>query len=71
MVFLSSSLFLLNMDTELTGKSVSPISANVHVVVQCPEPETEDLPRSNTKLDPSLADGKVVFIFCDIYLFSS
>ena len=69
MVFLSSSLFLLNMDAELNGKSVSLISAEV--VVQCPEPETEDLPRSNTKLDPSLANGKVVFIFCDIYLFSS
>lgn len=57
------------MDTELNGKSVSLIFANV--VVQCPEPETEDFPRSNTKLDPSLANGKVVFIFCVIYIFSS
>ena len=69
MVFLSSSLFLLNINTELNGKNVSPKSAEV--VVQCPEPETEDFPRSNTKFDPSLANGKVVFIFCDIFLFSS
>ena len=60
MVFLSSSLFLLNMDTELNGKSVSPISANV--VVQCRESQTKDLPRYNTKLDPCLANGKVTFI---------
>ena len=68
MVFLSSSLFLLTMDTVLIVKSVSPKSANV--VLQCPELETEDFPRSNTKLDPYLANGKVVLIFCDINSFS-